>query len=226
MFHPAIGMSPFFAMFGRDAPAPFEIVFGLGEGTTYPPMEDDIRARMNTIWSLVKEATKKAHEEEEYIYNQRHPNVQYEVGDLVMIHVTARKSRARMAKMSFHYIGPYQIVEKKNRLLYKVQPAATLEAVRRQQRDFGLEYINIGRLKKFNDVPAHLKAVARNLEELDIPAEELFDYEQLAREQAPVIVQQPVAPEPRQPTEQEMIDQLRIAEGPATQHEEGEREDE
>ena len=132
-----------------------------------------------------------------------------------MIHVTARRSRARKAKMSFHYTGPYRITEKKNRLLYKVTPAALPEATRRQQRDFGQEYINIGRLKKYYEVPPYLQRATQNLEEVDIPAEQLHDY---------IAVQQPIAPPANAPepgtTEQQMMEQLRVQEDPVPQQEE------
>ena len=211
MLHPTIGMSPFFAMFGRDAPAPFKVVFALGEGTIAPPEQNEIHARLTTIWALVKAATAEAHRVEEYVYNQRHPGLEYEVGDLVMIHVNASYSRVRAAKMSFHYIGPYRIAETRNRLLYQVVAAALPEAIRQQQRNFGDEMINVGRLKKYHAVPARLQNAARNLEEVDIPAEEVFDNDLALRDQQEPVVPpvqpalQPIVPEEEEIRRQEQL---------------------
>ena len=219
MLHPTIGMSPFVAMFGRDAPPPYETVFALAEGTTQPPQEEELRARLTTIWAMAREATALAHQQEEYVYNQGHPGVEYEVGDLVMVHVTARKSRARIAKMSFHYIGPYRITTKVNRLLYKVAPAAQPEAARRQQREFGDEQINIARLKSFHDVPPHIQQAARDLEEIDVPAEDILEYAAAQRAQQfgnpPAIETAPVPqlPQTHEEFEEEelrRLDQLRL----------------
>jgi predicted aspartyl protease len=150
-YHPAIKMTPYFATFGREPTMPFAIPFEepnlvVGANADYLP------ARLRTIWDLCVGSLREAKAIMREEYDERHRDVEYNVGDLVLLHLTNPKNRkSRVRKIHFSWRGPYRIVEKINALLYHITPA-----IRGQRLPPQPDLINVQRLKPFNLVPEYL----------------------------------------------------------------------
>lgn len=118
--------NPFYLLYGRDVNLPSDLVYG----TKRNVIEDDSETKEEYKFQLVNRLKKLYQEIEQkydknvskYVkkYNQVHKDVQYQVGDKVLVYWPTHKPSGSQ-KLFDNCEGPYTIIEKLDRNAYRVQ---------------------------------------------------------------------------------------------------------
>jgi hypothetical protein len=113
--HSSTGYTPFYLMFGREAREPNDVL---------PPNRLLLVSDENTIfsqmWHEAKETAKsnlvEAKERQKHYYDKNAKLVKYKIGD----HVLLRELASVPGKFNMRWLGPYQVIEKKSDVTYKL----------------------------------------------------------------------------------------------------------
>jgi len=167
-YNPTINASPYYVLFGREPILPFATA--ANEPELQSGSRTDLTTTLQTIWNEVRANIARAQRVMDIHYNRRHIDFTLDVGDLVMLHDTARNNKSsRKNKLRFTWNGPYRVTEKKSDLLYEIEPAVRglhIKAVR--------DLVNIQRLKPYKLLPMDLIQEADELRELYLDADTLL----------------------------------------------------
>ena len=124
--HESTGMTPFFALYGREAVLPVDVTLGSdpNSGVVESISEltvESIKSRFHNIHEIVRRRMLKAHRRQEKHYNKQRAERVYNVGDAVLVYRPIRK-KGRAEKLLFKYHGPFKVVKRLNSLNYVVEP--------------------------------------------------------------------------------------------------------
>ena len=115
--------SPAELMFGRPLPHPLDHQLEpIPPDETPPEYFQGLRSRLDTIHSRARDALRLAQSKQIRYHNQRHVDVQYHPGDLVLVreHPISSLDKHRMAKLCFPYSKPFQIVTRLGHNIYEI----------------------------------------------------------------------------------------------------------
>jgi hypothetical protein len=121
-------MAPFEALYGRQCRTPLNWIEP-GEKIVFGPdivVEDEVTVRR------IQENLKVVKLHQESYANKRRRPLQFEAGDHVYLKVSSMKGVKRFGvtgKLSPHYIGPFPILEKCEKVAYKLELSPSLAGV-------------------------------------------------------------------------------------------------
>jgi len=137
-------MAPFEALYGRKCRTPLNLVESRERRYYGINFVNEAEQQVRTIQQHLEAA--QAHPKS-YADKRRKP-IEFTVGDLVYIKVSPMKGVQRFGvkrKLAPHYVGPYQILERKGDVAYKVQLPVELRAI--------FPVFHVSQLKKCLRVP-------------------------------------------------------------------------
>ena len=70
-------------------------------------------------WKRAKENLLQSVQKQQMYYNQRHRNVEYSVGDLVLLSTKNLKFKNIPVKLQKRFVGPFEVIEKIGSQAYK-----------------------------------------------------------------------------------------------------------
>ena len=104
--------SPYFLMFGRDPRQPTEEALSTPT-TNYNIDLDDYKSELvkglSDAWKIAAENIEAAQAHQKSVYDRKSKNVDYKVGDRVMIHMP-HEATGKSAKFARPFFGPYRVI--------------------------------------------------------------------------------------------------------------------
>ena len=147
------GFSPFYLNYGHEPILPIQLIKGDEEIRT-ESIGSFVR-RVTSDWELAKENLQRAVGLQQKYYNRKHRDVQFAVGDLVLLSTRNLKMRGIPDKLKKRFMGPFKIQERIGRQAYRLLLPETWKVH---------PVFHISLLKKWNAVDLQ--------EEEEIPVEE------------------------------------------------------
>ena len=111
--HESTGFTPNYLMFGREVHAPVDLVYGYSEAqarVTYDGYDEEMKSRMQTAYTLVRENVHRAVLRSKRYYDLRVSPHQYQPGDW-MYYYNPRKFAGRQDKWTCKFSGAYLVVK-------------------------------------------------------------------------------------------------------------------
>ena len=117
--HTGTGFSPFYLVYGSEPNLPGEMSFGTGidECEFYV---QEVHISLKKAREIVSERIKNSQENSKLAYDKKHRQVEFKLGDNVLVHYPLRK-KGLSTKLLHKYLGPYTIIEKRGPVTYIVQ---------------------------------------------------------------------------------------------------------
>ncbi|CAM8937356.1 unnamed protein product [Rhodiola kirilowii] len=119
-WHSSIGMTPFEAVYGRKATD----VIPYTTGDSKVSALDDMLQHKMTILDQLKGNLRKAQQRMVQQANQHRANVEYEVGDWVIVRLQPYRQSTvrnqRTTKLTRRYYGPFEVVQRIEKVAYRV----------------------------------------------------------------------------------------------------------
>ena len=112
------GFSPFYLNYGYEPILPIQVIKGDEEIRT-ESIGSFIR-RVTSDWELAKENLQRAVGLQQKYYNRKHWDVQFAVGDLVLLSTRNLKMRGIPDKLKKRFMGPFKIQERIGRQAYRL----------------------------------------------------------------------------------------------------------
>ncbi|CAB0004121.1 unnamed protein product [Nesidiocoris tenuis] len=131
------GFTPARIFLGRELLTPLHLRWdesNQSSDASIPPPAD--------LWKVVYENLVRAHRKMQRDYNSKHKNMQFSVGDLVLLktYILSNKLKHVSTKLSFRYSDPYEITKIKSPVTYELKNVANPE---------DLKLAHVSQLKKF-----------------------------------------------------------------------------
>ncbi len=147
----AMGYSPYFLLFGREARLPIDVCFGTssggGEGQTYQKYVEDLKTDLQTAYRLASETALKNNKR---LYDQKVKYQNIEPGDRVLIRNLSFTGKHKLEDR--WNSAPYIFLEKLDNLpIYKLKPEKGTGGVRTMHRDHLLHIGDSVRMPKFDE---------------------------------------------------------------------------
>ena len=112
------GFSPFYLNYGYEPILPIQLIKGDEEIRT-ESIGSFVR-RVTSDWELAKENLQRAVSLQQKYYNKRHRDVQFAVGDLMLLSTRNLKMRGIPDKLKKRFMGPFKIQERIGRQAYRL----------------------------------------------------------------------------------------------------------
>lgn len=123
--HESTGMTPFLALYGREAVLPVDVTLGSDPNSGLKSITElaveNLKSRFHNIHEIVRRRMLKAHGRQEKHYNKQRTERVFNVGDAVLVYRPLRK-KGRAEKLLFKYHGPFKVVKRLNSLTYVFEP--------------------------------------------------------------------------------------------------------
>ncbi|MCH83059.1 hypothetical protein A2U01_0003873, partial [Trifolium medium] len=130
-FHNSAGMTPFKALYGRDAPTIIRYV----AQTSDPPSVKDQLLQRDAILDQLKQNLMKAQQTMKHQADKKRRDVEFKVGDKVLVRLQPYRQHSaalrKNQKLSMRYFGPFEVIAKIGTVAYKLAlpPSAKIHAV-------------------------------------------------------------------------------------------------
>ena len=112
------GFSPFFLNYGYEPMMPIQLLKG-NESMKTESVASFIQ-RVTTDWKLAKENLQRSVGLQQKYYDQKHKDIRYKVGDLVLLSTKYLKLKGIPAKLQRKFVGPFGVVETIGQQAYKL----------------------------------------------------------------------------------------------------------
>ncbi|XP_070020784.1 uncharacterized protein [Nicotiana sylvestris] len=122
IYHASIGMAPYKVLYGKRCRSPM----GWFEPSEVPLIGLQFVCEALEKVQLIREILKAAHSRQKSYSDKRHRELDFMVGDKVFLKVSPMKGVMRLRS---RFIGPYEILEKKGNLAYKLALPVELSSV-------------------------------------------------------------------------------------------------
>ena len=141
------GQSPFQMVYGREAVLPVDVQFQTPIATAANPAVEQLQQKLQDGWERATTSMKKAQERQKTSADKKRRAVEYQVGDKVWLStekivLRGNKQLDRSMKFGAKFIGPFEVVEVKNRNAYRLQLPESFKMH---------PVVNVERLKKYVD---------------------------------------------------------------------------
>ena len=83
--------------------------------------------RLQNTWRIAQQNLEKSVQAQKKYYDKKRKDVQFSVGDLVLLSTTNLRMKNVPSKLQRKFVGPFSIVDKISPLVYKVQLPDTME---------------------------------------------------------------------------------------------------
>ena len=110
--------SPFYLNYGHESILPIQLIKGDEEIRT-ESIGSFVR-RVTSDWELAKDNLQKAVGLQQKYYNRKHWDVQFVVGDLVLLSTKNLKMRGIPNKLKKRFMGPFKIQERIGQQAYRL----------------------------------------------------------------------------------------------------------
>lgn len=134
------GYTPYFLMYGKDPILPSD--------SDLPSTETETSNFLNKLKEArdtAKKAVEKAQKKQKDGYDQTHNNIEYQVGDYVMLY-KPRPQVDKSKRFLHYYVGPYKILQKLSPINYQVTHATKIRPTGSEDLT---ETVHISRLKPY-----------------------------------------------------------------------------
>ena len=112
------GFSPFFLNYGYEPVMPIQLLRG-DESTKMESVASFVQ-RVTSDWKLARENLQWSVGLQQKYYDQKHRDVHYNVGDLVLLSTRNLKMKGTPAKLQRRFVGPFKIIEVIGQQAYKL----------------------------------------------------------------------------------------------------------
>ena len=112
------GFSPFFLNYGHEPVMPIQMLRG-NESAKTESVASFVQ-RIISDWKLAQENLQCSVGLQQKYYDQRHRDIQYKVGDLVLLSTKNLKLKGIPTKLQHKFVGPFRVVEKIGQQAYKL----------------------------------------------------------------------------------------------------------
>ena len=113
------GYSPFFLNYGYHPVLPVELLKG-DENVSLESVDNFVE-RIQKEWKLAREHLLQSVKKQQMYYNRQHRDIEYRVGDLVLLSTKNLKFKNVPVKLQKRFVGPFEVVEKIGAQAYKLQ---------------------------------------------------------------------------------------------------------
>ena len=118
--HETTNETPNMMMFGREVTQPSDLLLDSSDPSEETDYVEDLRSKMDTIYSKVMEHNTKNLRRQKRNYNKQISGTPYETGKFVWLKNDLRK-KGVSPKLSFRWDGPYKIITKLSDVTYRIQ---------------------------------------------------------------------------------------------------------
>ena len=112
------GFSPFFLNHGYEPVTPIQLLRG-NESTKMESVAS-FAQRVTSDWNLARENLQQSLGLQQKYYDQKHRDVHYNVGDLVLLSTPNLKMKGTPAKLQRRFVGPFKVIETIGQQAYKL----------------------------------------------------------------------------------------------------------
>ena len=114
------GVSPYFALYGRNPVMPYDIVFGeqVEKGETAGEYGDRLKEKLTKVYTTMRKNNKSTHEVTKKYYVDKKLRT-FAVGDLVCAYYDI-PTKGKPKKLSEKFLGPFQVTAKLGDLIYEI----------------------------------------------------------------------------------------------------------
>ena len=112
------GFSPFFLNYGYEPVMPIQLLKG-DESTKIESVASFVQ-RVTSDWNLALENLQRSVGLQQKYYDQKHRDVHYNVGDLVLLSTRNLKMKGAPAKLQRRFVGTFKIIEVIGQQAYKL----------------------------------------------------------------------------------------------------------
>ena len=113
------GYSPFYLNYGYHPVLPVELL--KGDETVQMEAVENFVERVQNEWNIAKGHLLQSVQKQQMYYNRQHRNIEYSVGDLVLLSTKNLKFKNVPVKLQKRFVGPFEIIEKIGAQAYKIQ---------------------------------------------------------------------------------------------------------
>ena len=113
------GYSPFFLMYGYHPVLPVELL--KGDETTNVETVSKFLERTQEVWRTARVQMEKAVMTQKAYYDRKHRDIQFTVGDSVLLSTQNLRLKGIPHKLQWKFCGPYKILEKIGAQAYRLQ---------------------------------------------------------------------------------------------------------
>ena len=110
------GYSPFYLNYGYHPTVPIELL--KGDEETKIEAVDSFVSRVQNVWNHAKKNLMQSVQTQAKYYNEKHREVEYDVGDLVLL---SSKNLSFKGVPTKKFVGPFEIVEKIGTQTYRLK---------------------------------------------------------------------------------------------------------
>ncbi|CAG2113785.1 unnamed protein product [Medioppia subpectinata] len=115
--HTITKVTPFALLYGREAKIPLDVSYNIPRDFKFGM---NYRERLQKAQEIVKKRITDSQVESKIYYDQKHRNMEFNVGDLVSLH-TPHREVGLSAKLLSQADGPFRVIKKLSRLTYELQ---------------------------------------------------------------------------------------------------------
>ena len=112
------GFSPFFLNYGFEPVTPIQLL--RGDKSAKTESVASFIQRITSDWNLARENLQRSVGLQQKYYEQKHRDVHYNVGDLVLLSTWNLKMKGTRAKLQRRFVGPFKIIEVIGQQAYKL----------------------------------------------------------------------------------------------------------
>ena len=161
-----LGMTPHFALFGREARAPVDLIYGKPEPEKYGANEyvNDLRDRMTQSFNRIRQNLETANDRERQQYRNKLQGTPLQENDLVWL-FTPKVRPGESKKLTTMWTGPWRIKSKVAELLFSIQTEGDWN------KNLVTTVVSIDRLRRY--IPGDLQPKEGETEPLDLTAEDV-----------------------------------------------------
>ena len=103
------GFSPFFLNYGHEPVTPMQLL--KGDETASTESVASFVQRVTSDWKMARENLQRSVGLQQKYYDQRHRDLHYSVGDLVLLSTRNLRMKGTPAKLQCRFVGPFKIIE-------------------------------------------------------------------------------------------------------------------
>ena len=173
-------ITPFYALYGREAVLPVDIMFGKVPGEKKGAFRhaNDLKERLQEAYNIIRTEQKKAIERNRRYYTDPRPGEEFDDNRLVWL-FTPHTKPGSSKKLSVFWTGPWKIVNKVTEVLYRIKTAGNWN-----ERELDV-VVSLDRLKPYEGKTIPNEHPTFNLQTEDLELDDMHA-EEVSQDQQPI----------------------------------------